>query len=247
MQRLHVLLITDRPAVAAFFRGLGDCWPRPVTIHHAPLGGVDALTSPEIAAAMVVVVDVAPDPALALATCRRMRESRLAFPLLGLLCCPHAVTPWQLQALLDLGATSLVDLHAPAEEVLRVLSGVARGDVVLRVRLHHEHARSLWLGDARGDQPIERDPRPMRPLTLAQTRLLPLVARGLSDAAIGARLHVSPYTVKHQIERLRDDLGVHNRAELAAWAGRQGFYRPAVEPDESVERLSPPCSVPLSE
>jgi len=30
--------------------------------------------------------------------------------------------------------------------------------------------------------------------------------------------------VKHRIEQLRNELGVRNRTELAAWAGRNGFY-----------------------
>ena len=54
-----------------------------------------------------------------------------------------------------------------------------------------------------------------------------LVAQGLSDREIGARLHLSRHTVHHKIERLRGDLGLRNRTELAAWAGRQGLYPPS--------------------
>jgi DNA-binding NarL/FixJ family response regulator len=54
--------------------------------------------------------------------------------------------------------------------------------------------------------------------------VITLVAHGLSDREIGARLHLSRHTVHHKIERLRDDLGLKNRIELAAWAGRHGLY-----------------------
>jgi DNA-binding NarL/FixJ family response regulator len=54
--------------------------------------------------------------------------------------------------------------------------------------------------------------------------VIALVAHGLSDREIGARLHLSRHTVHHKIERLRDDLGLKNRIELAAWAGRHGLY-----------------------
>jgi DNA-binding NarL/FixJ family response regulator len=30
--------------------------------------------------------------------------------------------------------------------------------------------------------------------------------------------------VKHHVDQLRRDVGVRNRTELAAWAGRNGFY-----------------------
>ena len=52
------------------------------------------------------------------------------------------------------------------------------------------------------------------------------MAAGLPDHEIGRRLHLSPHTVKHHIEQLRGELGARNRIELAAWAGRHGFYRP---------------------
>ena len=60
-----------------------------------------------------------------------------------------------------------------------------------------------------------------------QLQLLELVALGLPDHEIGRRLHLSPHTVKHQIEDLRTALRVRNRTELAAWAGKNGFYAAA--------------------
>jgi DNA-binding NarL/FixJ family response regulator len=64
------------------------------------------------------------------------------------------------------------------------------------------------------------------PSSMARVELLQLVARGLPDHEIGRRLHMSPHTVKHHIEDLRDGLGARNRIELAAWAGRNGLYAP---------------------
>src|SRR5438552_856135 len=58
---------------------------------------------------------------------------------------------------------------------------------------------------------------------------LELVARGLSDREIGAVLHLSPHTIKHHVEHLRAEVGARNRTELAAWAGRHGFYRPEAD------------------
>ncbi len=57
-----------------------------------------------------------------------------------------------------------------------------------------------------------------------QLELITLVAHGLSDREIGERLHLSRHTVHHWIERLRDELNLKNRVELAAWAGKHGLY-----------------------
>jgi DNA-binding NarL/FixJ family response regulator len=61
--------------------------------------------------------------------------------------------------------------------------------------------------------------------TRTSAQILELLVHGLSDQEIGHQLHLSPHTVKHHIDRLRGELGARNRIELAAWAGRQGFYR----------------------
>jgi DNA-binding NarL/FixJ family response regulator len=67
--------------------------------------------------------------------------------------------------------------------------------------------------------------------------LIGLVSLGLSDQEIGRKLRLSPHTVHHRIERLRTELGVRNRIELAAWAGYQGVYGRAAA--GMVERSSP--------
>lgn len=45
-----------------------------------------------------------------------------------------------------------------------------------------------------------------------------LVAQGLSNAEIGARLFVSPKTVEHHVTAVLGKLGLSKRAEVAAWA-----------------------------
>jgi DNA-binding NarL/FixJ family response regulator len=54
--------------------------------------------------------------------------------------------------------------------------------------------------------------------------LLRLVARGLSDYQIARQIRSNPFTAKHRVERLRAKIGACNRTELAAWAGRNGYY-----------------------
>jgi DNA-binding CsgD family transcriptional regulator len=56
-----------------------------------------------------------------------------------------------------------------------------------------------------------------------QLEIMGLVAAGLSDKEIAARLQVSPYTVRTHLQRLYASHGLHNRAEATAtWmVGRQ--------------------------
>lgn len=47
-----------------------------------------------------------------------------------------------------------------------------------------------------------------------------LVAEGLTNVAISARLFISERTVESHLERIRRKLGFHHRSEVAAWIAR---------------------------
>ena len=53
--------------------------------------------------------------------------------------------------------------------------------------------------------------------------VLMLVAQGLDNAAIGAKLYISPHTVKNHIANVLDKLGLENRTQAAVWAARSGL------------------------
>ena len=53
--------------------------------------------------------------------------------------------------------------------------------------------------------------------------MLRLVAEGLSDLEIAARLVVSPHTVHRHVANIRTKLGQPTRAAAAAYAARSGL------------------------
>ena len=55
-------------------------------------------------------------------------------------------------------------------------------------------------------------------LTAREWEILQLAGEGLSNAAIGAQLFISPATVRKHMEHIFDTLGVHTRTEAAAIA-----------------------------
>lgn len=67
-------------------------------------------------------------------------------------------------------------------------------------------------------------------LTAREREVLDLVARGLDNAAIAARLHLSPKTVRNHVSNLFSKLGVRHRAEAVVHAREAGFGR-GDEPD----------------
>ena len=201
-----LLLATTRPIVRSFFEGLG--------LHVSAVAvGADAVGAEEIARADVAAVDVALEAVGALDLCLELRRRRPELPIVAVVCCPGAVAPSTLRTLLSAGASGIVDLRARSEEARQSLLAAARGELVPQEQLGRGGAAPLQ--DVFAARPERRE---------LQLRLLELVAHGLPDHEIGRRLHLSPHTVKHHIEQLRRDLRVKNRIELAAWAGRNGFY-----------------------
>jgi DNA-binding NarL/FixJ family response regulator len=204
---LRVLVATARPAVECFLEQLA------AVDRIDPTGEDVAAHLDVVGAASLAAVDVALDPVAALRLCSDLHAQRHELPIAAFVCCPYSVTPWNLRALFAAGVSSVIDLQASLDETRRALENVAHGGSVLHLHLrrgHRELLREVLTGAA--------------PRSDTQFRLLELVALGLPDHEIGRRVHLSPHTVKHHIEQLRSDIGARNRIELAAWAGRHGFY-----------------------
>jgi predicted ATPase/DNA-binding CsgD family transcriptional regulator len=78
--------------------------------------------------------------------------------------------------------------------------------------------------DPRGTAALLEPRRPVRtpgPLTTRQLEVARLVADGLTNAQIAARLHLSERTVENHVFNALAALGLHNRVQLATWATTQ--------------------------
>ncbi|HWI51751.1 MAG TPA: tetratricopeptide repeat protein [Symbiobacteriaceae bacterium] len=60
-------------------------------------------------------------------------------------------------------------------------------------------------------------------LSAREVQIIHLLVQGLSSRELGERLFLSPRTVEKHLERLRQRLGVPNKARLIAWALQNGF------------------------
>ena len=100
--------------------------------------------------------------------------------------------------------------------------GFTSVQTLLRANLHLHEARVRFV-----DRPV------VEPLAVSprQREIMSLVATGLSDKEIAARLQLSPHTVRTHLQRLYSQHGLRNRAEAAAtWTRR------VVENDDTANR-----------
>jgi DNA-binding NarL/FixJ family response regulator len=207
----RLLLASTRWSVHAYFAGLRERGLPGLVIVPLPQDPTE-LDPGALEQAHAAVVDAGVDAHAAIVLVDALAELTPSLPVVALLCCPQSATPRQLQGLVRTGA-SVLDLETPPEEAARVLKSVARGASLLYVHLRRDHRTLLHDILFKGED-----------ATTQRVRLLELLTLGLPDHEIGKRLHLSPHTVKHRLEDLRKELGARNRIELAAWAGRHGFY-----------------------
>jgi DNA-binding NarL/FixJ family response regulator len=86
--------------------------------------------------------------------------------------------------------------------------------------LERAAAVALALGERRaGGTSVPPTPGP---LTRRQREVAGLVAQGMTDREIAARLVISPRTAESHVEQILTRLGFRSRAQIAAWTAAQG-------------------------
>jgi DNA-binding NarL/FixJ family response regulator len=114
---------------------------------------------------------------------------------------------------LKAGARGFLLKGTRPEQLTEALHAAVRGDALIDPAIT---GRLLASFAEAGTQTAP--PQPFEPLTQREEEVLLTVARGLTNAEISARLHLSTSTVKFHVASLMSKLGVRNRVELAIWA-----------------------------
>jgi DNA-binding NarL/FixJ family response regulator len=110
------------------------------------------------------------------------------------------------------GARGFLTKDAGAEEIQHAIAAVVRGEAAIDPAVQHH------LVDAVAHRPEFPDG-----LTPREAEVLSLVAQGLSNVEIAAKLVVSEATVKSHINHLFAKTGARDRAQAVAYAYRHGL------------------------
>jgi DNA-binding NarL/FixJ family response regulator len=124
-------------------------------------------------------------------------------------------------ASLRAGASGFLVKDMALDDILSAAHVVAAGDALIAPGV----TRRLIEHFARRPAPAPR-PRPMANVTGREHEVLTLVARGLSNAEIAARLHISPGTAKTHVASLLTKLGARDRVQLVIMAYDAGLVSP---------------------
>ena len=119
------------------------------------------------------------------------------------------------------GASGFLLKDVTPADLVHAVRAAARGDTMLAPTLTRRLLERFASGPVPGVIPPELTALPGREL-----EVLRLVADGLSNAEIGASLHLSEATVKTYVSRLLTRLDLRDRVQLAVLAYRTGLTSP---------------------
>ncbi len=120
------------------------------------------------------------------------------------------------------GARGYLTKDADRAEIAQALRGAVTGLAVLGPAVR---AALVDATASRPEQPSAPRPPENLPdgLTRREAEILTLIARGLTNPGIAARLHLSPHTVKSHINHVFAKTGASNRAEAVRYAHAHGL------------------------
>lgn len=118
------------------------------------------------------------------------------------------------------GAAGFLVKHTEPADLLRAVRVVAAGDALLSPGVTR---RLLAEFSTHAKQP---PPAAFAELTDREREVMILVAEGLTNAEIGARLYMSPATARTHVSRILTKLDARDRTQLVVLAYESGLVRP---------------------
>lgn len=123
------------------------------------------------------------------------------------------------------GASGFLLKDAEPDDIVEAVRVVAQGDALIQPSVMRRLVETFA-----ASRPYARPAMAggLSALTDREREILVLVARGLSNDDIAARLVISPATVKTHLARIMQKLDAHDRAGLVICAYESGLVKPAV-------------------
>ena len=216
---IRVLLADDQALVRAGFRALLDAQDDIEVVGEAG----DGEEAARLAAGLmpdVVLMDIRMPGVDGLAATRMIAENTRLGDVRIVILTTFELDEYVFEAI-RAGASGFLVKDTEPVELIRGVRAVAAGDALLSPGV----TRRL-IGEFAARAKQARPVATLDPLTEREREVMALVANGLSNEEIAARLVVSPATAKTHVSRAMVKLGARDRAQLVVLAYESGLVRP---------------------
>jgi DNA-binding NarL/FixJ family response regulator len=218
--RIRVVLADDQTVVRAGFRALLDLTDD-LTVVAEAADGARAVEAVRTTRPDVVLMDIRMPRVDGLEATRRIAADPALAAVRVLVLTTYEADEYVFESL-RAGAAGFLLKDIDPDDLRDAVRSVADGQSLLAPAV----TRRVIEEFARLRTPVADGAARLAPLTDRERQVLALVAAGLSNEEIGARLLMSPLTAKTHVSRAMSKLGARDRAQLAVLAYETGLVRP---------------------
>lgn len=214
MDEVRIALVDDHAIVRQGLRAMIDREPGLCVVGEAS-SAHEAPAMIEHSRPRVVLVDLrlGPDGECdGLSLCRIITQR---YPDCRVLVLTSSADQWVIRESVKQGAKGFVVKDIDLTELLRAIRAVSRGESAFDSR--SAGVLVNWMHGSQSQDPAAGD------ITPREREILVLLAKGLSNVAIGQRLYISAATVKFHVGNLMRKLGARRRAEAVYAATKLGL------------------------
>jgi DNA-binding NarL/FixJ family response regulator len=215
---IRILLVDDQPLLRTGFRMILSAEPDFTVVGEAG-EGASAVETARRLKPDVVLMDIRMPGMDGIQATRALAGPGVEDPLRVLILTTFGLDEYVVEAL-RAGASGFLLKDAPPEDLIEAIKIVAAGDALLAPSI----TRRLLDRVASRLPPANDAAIPaLEELTDREMEVLKLVARGLSNAEIAAKLVVSETTVKTHVSRILDKLDLRDRVQVVILAYETGL------------------------
>ena len=220
---ISVLLADDQALVRAGFRALRNAEPDIEVVAEAA-DGLEAVKQAQQTHPDVVLMDIRMPGVDGLEATKRIAADPGLAETRVVILTTFELDEYVFEALRT-GASGFLVKDTEPVELLRGVRAVAAGDALLSPSVTRRVIGEFAGKGGALSRPIAQ-PAQLDQLTDREREVLVLVAEGLSNDEIAARLVISPATAKTHVSRTMIKLGARDRAQLVVYAYEAGLIRP---------------------
>jgi DNA-binding NarL/FixJ family response regulator len=220
---IRVVIADDQPLIRTGFKALLESAPDLQVVGEAG-DGREAVRLAKAAEADLVLMDIRMPVLDGLAATRLITADEDLAGVKVLILTTFEVDEYVFEAL-RAGASGFLGKSAEAGELLAAIRTVSRGDALLSPTATRTLISRFLASPAAAKPADEAVARCLKALTERERQIAALVATGLSNEEIAARLVLSPATVKTHVNRAMVKVGARDRAQLVVFAHHSGLAR----------------------
>ncbi|MEZ0064541.1 DNA-binding NarL/FixJ family response regulator [Streptacidiphilus sp. MAP12-20] len=218
---IRVVIADDQPLLRSGFKALIASAPDLEVVGEAG-DGREAVRLARSARADLVLMDIRMPVLDGLAATRMITGDEDLAGVKVLILTTFEIDEYVFEAL-RAGASGFLGKSADAEDLLQAVRTVHRGEALLSPAATRTLI-SRFLASPAPSRPMDDTARrQLEALTDRERQITALVATGLSNDEIAARLVLSPATVKTHANRAMIKVGARDRAQLVVFAHRSGL------------------------